>query len=313
MMTKLLALTVFISILGNGLAVASETEVTLETGTGTLAGTLLVPDDSGRPPVALLIVGSGPTDRDGNSPKTKNNAHKMLAQALAKHGIGSLRYDKRGIGMSKVAAVNEADLRFEHYISDVKDWLVWLKQDQRFSDLVVIGHSEGALLGMVASQEVAVDKFISIAGPALPADQLLKRQLQSQPAQVFKMSSTIIDQLANGQTVDNVNPMLRTLFRPSVQPYMISWFRYDPLKEIAKLEIPILIIQGSTDIQVSQQDATILAEANPNAEKKIIAGMNHILKKSVNDRMKNIQTYNQPDLPIMTDVVESIVEFIDND
>ncbi len=185
-----------------------------------------------------------------------------------------------------------------------------LNQDERFSEIIIIGHSEGSLLGMVASQEKNVDKFISIAGPGQSADITLKEQLKSQPPEVLKMSLPIIDKLVQGETVDDINPILYSLFRPSVQPYMISWFKYDPPKEIAKLKIPVLIIQGSTDIQVSEEDAQNLAEANPKAETKVIKGMNHIFKEAELDRIKNIQTYYQPELPIKPELIKSIVEFI---
>ena len=172
------------------------------------------------------------------------------------------------------------------------------------------GTIEDSLIGLIASQEKSIDKFISIAGVGQSANKVLKEQLKSQPPAVLEMSSPIIDKLVQGETVDNVNPMLYSLFRPSVQPYMISWFKYDPPKEIAKLKIPVLVIQGSTDIQVSEDDAKMLAEANPKAIKKVIKGMNHIFKKAEPDRMKNIATYNQPELPVMPELVESIVGFI---
>ncbi|MCJ7811753.1 alpha/beta hydrolase, partial [bacterium] len=104
--------------------------------------------------------------------------------------------------------------------------------------------------------------------------------------------------------------MLNSLLRPSVQPYLISWFKYDPQKEIAKLEIPVLIIQGTTDIQVSVQDAEQLTSANQRAVKQIITGMNHIMKEAELDRVLNIQTYNQPDLPLKTELIKVIVGFI---
>jgi hypothetical protein len=295
---------------GNLSAAQSETIVSLKTNNGTLEGTLLVPMQSDNIPVALIIAGSGPTDRNGNNPAMQNNSLKMLATELLKNGIATLRYDKRGIGRSRNAGNNESDLRFEHYISDAKDWIAWLNKDKRFSKIIVIGHSEGSLLGMVASQENEVDQFVSIAGPGRSADKTIVEQLKSQPPEVLKMSLPIIDKLKQGETVSNVNPVLFSLFRPSVQPYMISWFRYDPPKEIAKLKIPVLIIQGSTDIQVSVEDAKLLAEANQNAELEIITGMNHIFKEATLDPMMNFQTYNQPELPIKPELVKITITFI---
>jgi pimeloyl-ACP methyl ester carboxylesterase len=288
----------------------SETIVTLETKSGTLEGSLLVPKGKTGIPIALIIAGSGPTDRNGNNPVMNNNSLKMLATQLSKNGIASLRYDKRGIGKSRKAGINEYDLRFEHYISDAQDWVDLLKKDKRFSKITIIGHSEGSLIGMVASDQSSVDEFISIAGAGLSADRTIKEQLKSQPPKIMNLASPIIDKLVQGETVDNVNPMLYPLFRPSVQPYIISWFKYDPAREIAKLKIPVLIIRGSTDIQVTEKDANILAKANPKSEIKTIKGMNHIFKAAKPERTQNIATYNQPDLPIMAELVEIITDFI---
>ena len=207
----------------------------------------------------------------------------------------------------------EQDLRFEHYIADVEDWIELLEKNHRFNRIVVIGHSEGSLLGMVAAQAKPVDKFISIAGPGQSADAILEEQLISQPSEITNMALPIIEKLRQGETVNDVNPMLYALFRQSVQPYLMSWFKYDPAKEIAKLKIPVLVIQGSTDIQVHVRDAEILAQSGRNINVNIIEGMNHILKRADADRIKNIQTYNQPHLPIMNEIVETIVGFINND
>ena len=160
-----------------------------------------------------------------------------------------MRYDKRGIAESKGAGKSETDLRFDDYVNDAKEWTQLLKKDKRFSKVIVIGHSEGSLIGMIAG--TTADKFISIAGAGQSADKILKEQLSSQPKEVQDLSFPMIDSLKNGKTIDNVPPMLNSLFRPTVQPYMISWFKYDPQNEIKKLSILTLILQGTTDIQVS--------------------------------------------------------------
>lgn len=291
----------------------SETIIKLETETGTLEGSLIVPNEKNSVTVALIIAGSGPTDRDGNNPAMKNNSLKMLAEALSKNGIATLRYDKRGIGESQQAVEKEEELRFEHYISDAKDWAELLKKDERFNRVIIIGHSEGSLIGMISARKNGIDKFISIAGPGRSADKTIIEQLKSQPPEALNIALPIIDKLRQGETVDGVNPLLYSLLRPSVQPYMISWFKYDPAEEIANLKMPVLIIQGSADIQVCEDDAKILAKANPNAQLKFIKGMNHIFKNSESDPMHNIATYNQPDLPINTDLAETITDFIMKD
>jgi pimeloyl-ACP methyl ester carboxylesterase len=287
-----------------------DSDIILETTKGSLFGTLVIPNIEPPFSVGLIIAGSGPTDRDGNNPKMVNNSLKMLATELSRNGIATLRYDKRGIGKSKSAGLKESDLRFENYIKDAGAWIDLLKQDSRFKDIIVIGHSEGSLIGMIASQQKNVTKFISIAGVGQSADKTIREQLKSQPSSVLEQSSPILDNLVQGKTVENIPPMLNALFRPSVQPYMISWFKYDPQKEISKLEKPVLIIQGTTDIQVTIDDAEKLAKANPKAKKQIIEGMNHIMKESEQDRQKNIQTYNQPVLPIKKELIKVIVDFI---
>ncbi len=287
-----------------------EENITLTTKAGNIEGTLLFPEKENNIPVALIIAGSGPTDRDGNNPYMKNNSLKLIAEGLSENGIATLRYDKRGIAKSKDAGLQESDLRFENYIDDAKHWVELLKKDKRFNQVVVIGHSEGSLIGMIASQRANVDKYISIAGVGRPAADILRTQLAGQPPVVLEAALPIIDKLEKGDTIAEVPQMLNTLFRPSVQPYIISWFKYNPQIEIAKLKIPILIIQGTTDIQVTVSEAELLKKANPKAKLEIIEGMNHILKEVEMDRQKNIQTYSQPDLPLKEGLIELIFEFI---
>lgn len=296
----------------NAFATSTEKIVSIETGTGKLEGTLLTDDLKNSKTVALIIAGSGPTNRDGNNPAMINNSLKFLAVELAKIGISSLRYDKRGIGKSKGSGLKESDLRFENYINDANSWIDYLNDLSTFKKIVVIGHSEGALIGMVVSQKKSVDKFISIAGAGQPIDQTIREQLKTQPPIVLEQSIPILDKLLQGETVENVPAFLNALFRPSVQPYMISWFKYDPQKEMSKLNKPVLIVQGSTDIQVSLSDADKLAAANKKADKVVIQKMNHIFKEASLDRQSNLQTYNQPELPIKPELVQAIGEFVLN-
>jgi alpha-beta hydrolase superfamily lysophospholipase len=285
-------------------------DVTLHTPTGNIQGTLLIPQTKGKIPVALLIPGSGPTDRNGNNPMMKNNSLKMLAEALYKNGIASLRYDKRGIGASKVPDFTESKLRFGQYINDAKGWVDYLKQNKKFNSIVVIGHSQGSLIGMVISQDKAVGKFVSLEGAGEPINVVLRKQLESQPEFVKKMALPILDSLEAGKTVDSVPPMLNALFRPDIQPYLLSWFSYNPQKGIGKLHKPVLIVQGTTDIQVSLTDAENLKKADPSAKLLIIKGMNHILKNAPKDRQENIKTYYEPDLPLNKELVAGLVKFI---
>lgn len=284
--------------------------VELNTPTGTIFGTLQVPDVEHPVPVVLLIAGSGPTDRDGNNPAMKNNSLKMLADSLFEHGYASLRYDKRGIAESKDAGSDESELRFEHYIDDAAAWIEQLRKDNRFSKYIIAGHSEGSLIGMIAAAKTQADGFISLAGAGYKAGDILKTQLAAQPEPVKSACYSSIDSLEAGKTFSEVNPLLYSLFRPSIQPYLISWFRYNPCEEIKKLTVPVLLVQGTTDIQVSVQDAENLKQAKPGARLVVIEGMNHILKNAPAERQANIATYTDPVLPLNDILVKEVTAFI---
>ncbi|GGK69426.1 alpha/beta hydrolase [Rufibacter glacialis] len=275
-----------------------------------LKGTLLLPVSQKPVPVVLLISGSGPTDRDGNNPAMKNNSLKMVAEALQAQGIASVRYDKRGIAESTAAAVSEFDLRFDHYVQDAAAWVQKLKEDKRFSKVVVLGHSEGSLIGMMAARQAKADGFISVAGVGQTADQVIREQLQAQPQQVKDAAFPILDQLAQGKAVTEVNPMLAALFRPSVQPYLISWFKQDPQAELRKLTVPVLLVQGTQDLQVSRQEVQLLAAASPKSKLVEIENMNHVLKETTPDRTANFSTYANPTLPLAPPLMPAVVAFV---
>lgn len=295
----------------------TETPIVLHTPTGDIHGTLLAPDGK-KVPIALIIAGSGPTDRNGNQQGTmpiSNNSLKMLADSLAAHGIATVRFDKRGIGASKAGAADESLLRFSHYIDDAEGWVQLLKKDKRFNKVYVIGHSEGSLIGMATPSINSTNGFISLAGAGEQISEVLKRQLQTSLATMPEVRDTallIIDKLKSGDSVYVTNPMLMGVFRPSVLPYIRSWFQYDPAELIAKMKVPILIVQGTTDIQVEVAQAELLKKANPKAQLVIIEGMNHIFKSAEADRMKNMQTYNDPNLPVMKEMITAVVQFINS-
>lgn len=315
-MKKALCLIFTILIISENLLASSfsdssftEKKITLKTPTGKIYGTLTTPKKVSNIPVALLIAGSGPTDRDGNNTAMKNDALKKLAYSLCRNGIASLRFDKRGIGESKDAMKNEADIRFDNYIDDAKDWIALLKKDKRFSKVIVIGHSEGSLIGMIAAQGNA-DMYISLAGAGRPADEILMEQLSNQPESISSASEIIIDSLKAGFTVKKVSAVLMSVFRPNIQPYLISWFKYDPAKEISKLKIPILIIQGNADIQITTEDSDILYKASTGSKLVVIENMNHVFRIVKGNRDENIKTYYDASLPLADELILSISDFI---
>jgi len=311
MRSKLLVLFVVSLLYSIGGKAQATQDITLHTATGDIYGTMELPVSKKKMPLVLIIAGSGPTDRDGNNKVLKNFSLKMLADSLQKHGIATVRYDKRGIGASKAAAPDEKDLRFDNYIDDVTAWLRMLKKDKRFSKVIILGHSEGSLIGMTAANREKADGFISAAGIAERADKVLRKQLVGQvPPNIMDTCNAILDKLVAGENVPNTDKKLDMLFRASVQDYMISWFKYDPSAEIAKLKIPVLIIQGTTDIQVDTTEAHMLATAAPQAKLVIIEKMNHIFKESEADRQKNMETYMNGTQPVMTQMVTAVTNFV---
>lgn len=290
-----------------------EQRVQLKTTTGTLYGTLDLPNGTFPFPVVVIIAGSGPTDRDGNQALMKNDSLKLLGQALATKGIAALRYDKRGVGESTAAASREEDLRFETYVADVVQWVTWLRQDPRFIRVGLIGHSEGSLIGMLAAKQAKIDAFVSLAGSGRDAPALIREQFDTKlPPSLKARNRQILDELVAGRSVTDVPKDLGALYRPSVQPYLISWFRYDPVREIAALEIPVLIVQGTTDLQISVDDAKRLAAAKKNAKLRLIDGMNHVLKHATLPVEQQV-AYTDPSLPIEVQVVEEITAFLTTD
>ncbi|WP_246096847.1 alpha/beta hydrolase family protein [Psychrobacillus soli] len=281
---------------------------------GAMSGQLEIPSGEGPFPVMVIIAGSGPTDRNGNSIALpgKNNSLKMLAEDLAAEGVATIRYDKRGVGKNASLAGKEEDLRFDQYIDDAAAWVQFAKEDERFSKVGIIGHSEGSLIGMVASQKANADAFISIAGAGRPIEQVLLEQLKAQfPANLMEESTNILEKLKQGEQVKTVSSELQSLFRQSVQPYMISWLQYDPAEQLQKLNKPILLVNGNLDIQVPVKDAELLHEAKKDSDLLIVDKMNHILKEAPADREGNIATYSNPDLPLATGLIDGIVEFLE--
>lgn len=281
---------------------------------GTMQALEEIPETSGPHPVAILIAGSGPTDKDGNSLTLngKNNSLKMLAEELKAEGIAVIRYDKRAIGDNRSLAVEESNLRFDDYVQDAAAWVRFAKADERFSKVAVIGHSEGALVGLAAANQEGVDSYVSLTGVGRTADELLKEQLSTLPAAQFEEAEAILEHLAQGETVDDVSPELQQVFRPSVQPYLQSWMAYDPIEQVEKLDAEALFIGGTRDLQVPAQDAKLLHEAKPGSELLIVDGMNHVLKSVPDDQQANMAAYSDPELPLADGLVERIAEFLNN-
>jgi uncharacterized protein len=260
--------------------------------------------------LVIIIAGSGSPDRNGNQAGMDNNSLRYLGERLAQNDIAAFSFDKRTIALMAAGNLSEKDLTFENFISDVKDIITYFKAKKQYRHIIIAGHSEGSLIGMVAANGNA-DGFISLAGAGRTIDLILAEQIGKQAPYLKDEVEKDLAILKSGQTFKLENPALGSIFRESVQPYMISWIKYDPTQEIQKLKIPILIINGTKDMQVPVSDAELLKKAKPDAQLKIITNMNHLFKEIKTDNpAENQASYNNPDLPIVPELVMVVNQFI---
>ncbi len=300
-----------LTLAGAANAASADQEVTIDGGKAALHGALLAPEGPRQPAAVLMIAGSGPTDRNSNSSiaGVQPNSFGLLAQGLAARGIETLRIDKRGIGASAGAGSAESELRFTTYVDDAAAWAKYLAAQPGVGCVVILGHSEGALIATMAAQRVPVCGLVSISGAGHPADQVILEQIAAQatPAMLEQVKN-IMAELKAGHTVPNAP--IPALFRPSIQPYLISWLPIDPAVEISRVSAPTLILQGTTDIQVSVADARRLAAAQPRARLVLLEGVNHVLKTAPAKRAANVATYKDPDTPLAPGVADNVADFV---
>ncbi|NKY60828.1 alpha/beta hydrolase [Nocardia flavorosea] len=291
----------------------TERNISIDRPSGVLYGTLTYPDIA-TAGAALLLAGSGPTDRDGNSTlgNVEPATQKLLAAGLAERGIATLRVDKRGIGESAAAAPDEQDLRFSTYADDAKDWAARLEDETGVSGVWLIGHSEGALIAEVAAEDNPdICGLVLMAGAGRRAGDILREQLAAMlPPELKDEAFSAVAEMEHGRLVANPSKELLGLLRPSVQPYMISWLALDPGAILARLPLPTLILLGETDIQVSIADAEALSAAKPEATLMLLPGVNHVFKQAPADPTANAATYSDPDLPLAPGVSAAVADFI---
>jgi pimeloyl-ACP methyl ester carboxylesterase len=298
------------------LAAPQSIEMAVRGPDGPLAGTLLMAEAPGAP-VVLILPGSGPTDRDGNSAGgLAAGSYRLLAEALATRGISSARIDKRGVGGSKDAAVDPNKVTTDDYVADTAQWIAAIRDKTGRDCVWLAGHSEGGLIALTAASGPGICGLILIAAPGRPLDIVMREQLTANPANAPLLADAYraIDALKAGTPVDvtGMHPALaQGLFNPAVQDYLIDLFRRDPAALIAGTDKTVLIVSGLSDIQVSPADGEALAAANPRARLVRIEGMTHALKIAASvDRAANLATYTDPSLPIAAALVDAVAGFI---
>ena len=297
------------------LAAAASIPLTATGPQGPLGGTLL--DAGVRAPVVLIIPGSGPTDRDGNNPLGVTAApYRLLAEALATKGVSTVRIDKRGLGGSKAAVADGNKVTIADYATDTHNWVASIRKRTGQRCVWLLGHSEGSLIALAAAQQPhGICGVISVSGAGRRLSDVIREQLRANPANAPLLDSamTALDVLESGQHVgvSAMHPALQKLFAPQVQDYLIDMFRQNPASLAAALKVPLLIVQGERDLQVSTADAKALAAAQPKARLVLLPQMNHVLKDvATDDRAANLATYADSSLPVDRDAVEAIAGFV---
>jgi pimeloyl-ACP methyl ester carboxylesterase len=295
---------------------ADAEDITAPGPQGSLAGTYVAPGEG--KPVVLIVPGSGPTDRDGNNPMGVTAApYRMLAEALATHGIGSVRIDKRGMFASKAAFPDPNAVTIAAYGDDVAAWVEAARAKSGRTCIWLLGHSEGGLVALAAAGRVPhLCGVIVVAGPGMKMGDIIRAQLRANPANapVLPQALGAIDRLEKGETVDvsGFHPALQGLFNPAVQGFLIDMMGYDPAALAAKVTLPMLIVQGDKDLQVPRANGDALHAAQPRADYAVIPGMNHVLKDIEGDTAQaNMAAYADPSLPIAPELVDAVAAFVD--
>lgn len=274
-----------------------------------LPGTLSYNADLKSQPLVIFVHGSGNVDRNGNQGMmAKANYIKMLNDSLVSKGIAFFRFDKRTATQSNMRFIM-SNMTFEGFVDDINIITDTFKNDKRFSSITLIGHSQGSLVAMLANH-THVDKYISLSGPSKSIDQTLVEQVRLQNGDVIASAvESHFKELSEKGRIENVDPMLMSIFNKPAQPFMLSWMKYNPSEEIKSVKLPILILNGNKDLQVSVHDAETLHKANPNSKLVIIANMNHVLKSIEKDE-DNMTSYMSSDYPLSEALVNEIETFI---
>lgn len=282
---------------------------------GDLSGTLV---DAGRnAPVVLIIPGSGPTDRDGNNPLGVTAApYRLLAESLAERGVSTVRIDKRGMFESKAAVADANAVTIADYAADAHSWIASIRARTGVKCVWLLGHSEGGLIASVAAQRPdGVCGVILVAAPGRKLGIAIREQLRANPANapLLDSATAALEALESGRTFDvsGMNPALMPLFAPQVQPFLIDLLGRDPAALAGSLKLPMLIVQGGADIQVSIADFEALRNARPGAKALVIPRMTHVLKQAEgDDRQSSLTTYSDPSRPVSNALVGAVADFV---
>jgi len=199
----------------------------------------------------------------------------------------------------------------QDYATDVRNLADKLHKDHRFSKVILVGHSEGSALSIMAAHDGApVAGVISMAGMGRPFAVVLREQLAAQlDSNTMKMYDTSMTAYLAGRDPP-VPSYLGSLFVPALRNYIRSMMAFDP-KEVGQLRCPVLVLQGDYDIQISVADAEALHAADPASTLTVLAGDTHMFKPAASrDRMAQVPAYTDPTVAIDPRLVSTMTEWI---
>ncbi|AUC85023.1 alpha/beta hydrolase [Polaribacter sp. ALD11] len=258
-------------------------------------------------PLIIWVHGSGPVDRNGNQPaqNVKANYIKQFRDAVNKENIAFFSYDKRTANKNNQDFLKDTKVR--DFAFDLEKVVHHFHNEKRFSEIILIGHSQGSLIAMLAPKNA--DKYISLAGAGETIDKTIVKQISKNNPTLGEAAQQQFDTLRIKGKIEVIHPFLMSVFAKQNQPFLYSWMQLNPLEEIKKLTIPILIINGDKDLQVKIEDAKALHAVNKNSRLAIIENMNHVLKE-IQKEEDNLKSYYSSEFPISEKLIEAIVQFV---
>lgn len=303
----LIILATFISTYG----IDNFNEVKLKVKGGYIYGNILEPRKNSKDTIVIITAGSGPTDRDGNSPflEGRNDSLKYLAYRLKDKGIATFRYDQRSSGKS-YKSLTDTNIKFNYLVDDLVECIRYVKDKKKFKTIYLIGHSQGALISVLAAQQEKVDGVVTIAGAARPIDEILVEQFERQDTGLAKVLKEELKKVKEGKESTAENKEIKRLLSGENGDFVRSWMKYDPAVEIKKLDTSLYFIYGTSDLQVKPVEINYFGDIIKKDNYKILEEMNHVLKVSPEDEKENFKRYSFPNYPLHPDLVESIERFI---
>ena len=292
----------------------------------TFNGTLTLPENyTKQTPVVLMVTGSGQQNRDEELFKHKPFA--VIADALARQGIASLRYDDRGWGDK---SVNFANFTTDDFRQDAAATLPLLRK--RFNKVGILGHSEGGTIAMMLAAEGKVDFIVSLAGMAISGKETLVMQNRQAMSSIglpkdmvdsyCATISNILNEIAHGKKTseitidgvpDNLKPILKKSLEQANSPYIRHFITVDASKQLSKIKCPVLALNGTKDTQVDcTANTTQLEKGLSNCKHTIkkIEGVNHLFQHCSTG---NVVEYQQIEETIAPEVLEIIYSWINNE